>query len=60
MKELFLIIISMLFSVSKLYQFFIDYKNKKLFVASVELVFAIIFITCTVCVVWNCTLQAIA
>lgn len=58
--ELLIIIICSLFAASKLCQFFVDYKKERFFLASIELIFAIIFITCFVCIIWNSILQVIA
>lgn len=52
-------IVSILLSSSLLCQFFIDYKKDRFFVASIELVVAIMFIACGVCAMWNFTLQTI-
>lgn len=57
--SLLIIIISVLLAASKLYQFFIDYKKEKFFLASIELIFAIMFATAGVCAIWNSTLQLI-
>lgn len=52
-------IVSTLLSSSLLCQFFFDYKKDRFFIASVELVAAIMFIACGVCAMWNFTLQTI-
>lgn len=57
--SLLIIIVSMLLAVSKLYQFFIDYKKEKFFLASIELIFAIMLATAGACAIWNSTLQLI-
>ena len=57
--SLLIIIVSMLLAASKLYQFFIDYKKEKFFLASIELIFAIMLATVGACVIWNSTLQLI-
>lgn len=59
MKEFFIIIISVLLSSSLLCQFFMDYKKERFFVASIELITAIMWVVCCACVMWHCTLQTI-
>ena len=54
-----IIVINTLLASFKLYEFFTDYKNGEFFTASIELVLAIILITCGVCATWNSTLQLI-
>ena len=57
--SLLIMIISMLLATCKLYQFFIDYKRDKFFLASIELIFAVMLATAGACAVWNSTLQII-
>ena len=52
-------ITSTILSSSFLCQFFVDYKKYRFFIASIELVVAIMFIACGVCAMWNFTLQTI-
>ena len=59
MKSFIIIIISVLLSSSMLCQFFMDYKKERIFIASVELVTAIMWMTCCMCAIWHCTLQTI-
>jgi len=60
MVGIIILIISMLLSSSMMCQFFMDYKRDRFFIASVELIAAIMFITCGVCAMWNFTLNTIA
>ena len=59
MESILVLIISTLLSSSMMCQFFLDYKRDRFFVASIELVVAIMFIACGVCAMWNFTLNTI-
>ena len=51
--KLLIIILSILFSASFLYQFIMDYKKERYIMASFELIFTIIYLACgiyTVCI----------
>lgn len=60
MNELFIIIVGTLCSCALLCQFFMDYQKERLFIASVELIILIMLVSCCVCVICRCTLQALA
>lgn len=60
MKELVIITIGILYSGILLREFFMDYKKERLFIASVELTAFIMLVSCCVCVICHCTLQALA
>lgn len=59
MKIFCITIVSLLLSSSSLCQFFMDYKKEKYFIASIELVTAIMWMICCACTMWHCTLQTI-
>jgi hypothetical protein len=60
MKELFIIIVSVLLSSSLLCQFFMDYKKERLLIASFELITSIMWAACCACAICHCTLQVLA
>lgn len=60
MKEfIIIIIVSVSLASSLLYQFFIDYKKERFFIASFELITAIMWVVCCACAMWHFTLQMI-
>lgn len=65
MNELFnivnivFVIVNIVLSSSLLYQIFLDYKRRRIFIASIDFVFAIMLITCYICVILYCTFQII-
>ena len=59
MENILIGIVSTLLPSSLLCQFFMDYKKDRFFMASVELIVAIMLISCGVCAMWNFTLQTI-
>ena len=59
MEKFCIVIVSILFSSSLLCQFFMDYKKEKYFIASVEIITAIMWSVYCACAIWYCALQAI-